>query len=168
MRTIVTRSLLKHRLRIPTIAATAPEGAMFVRRTLFLFLLTAVLASSLSVDFAAALDIKPKYSEFGNITGLETGWSDDTMSVRLDAPFVNSATVEFSPVVTQTGGGGVDFKPCSTTNAGYALDPKDPGVKVHEAVLLSAFLARRKVQVLVEGCVFSKPRIIAVGIDAVH
>ena len=68
------------------------------------------------------------------------------MGVKLDAPFVNSPT------------------PCKITTAGYALDPADKGVKVHQSVLLSAFLAGRKVRVLVEGCVYDKPRIIGVGI----
>lgn len=138
---------------------------MFVRRTLFIFLFTAVLASSLGLGFAQGLEIPRVYSKWGHITSLETGWADDTMSVGLDAPFVNSGEWTGGTIF---GGPPPFVKPCTTTNAGYALDPRDPGVKVHEAVLLSAFLTRKKVYVIVQGCVFSKPRIIAVGIDAVH
>jgi hypothetical protein len=61
------------------------------------------------------------------------------------------------------GGGGIEF--CTGTNSDYALDPKDPGVKVHEAVLLSAFLAGKKVRLLLQGCIYNKPRIISVMID---
>jgi hypothetical protein len=88
----------------------------------------------------------PNYSQFGHVIGIETGWLDDTMSVKLDVPAVNSPT------------------PCRIMTAGYALDPADKGVKVHQSVLLSAFLSGRKVRVLVDGCVYDKPRIIGVGI----
>jgi hypothetical protein len=67
------------------------------------------------------------------------------MSVRLRVPFVNPAS-------------------CKNTTAGYTLDPKDPGVKVHEAVLLSAFIAGKKVRVLIVGCNNDRPVIISVGI----
>jgi hypothetical protein len=138
---------------------------MFVRLTLFLFLFTAVLASSLSLGFA-----QQKLSEFGHITALETGHvgatstPDDTMSVILDVPPVNSGVLQFSTSPTTGGPRSVTIVPCQITNAGYGLDPKDPGVKVHEAALLGAFFAREKVRVLVDGCIYDKPRIIAVGI----
>jgi hypothetical protein len=47
---------------------------MFVRLNLFLF--TAVLASSLSLDFAAAQAqyTTRRFTEYGHITSLETGW----------------------------------------------------------------------------------------------
>jgi hypothetical protein len=138
---------------------------MFVRPTLFL------LASSLSLNFAAAQVVIPADTKFGHITALKTGhiattvlifnggpvpiWfrePAETMSVSLDVPFVNSS----EPGLTNI--------PCKITNAGYALDPKDPGVKVHEAVLLGAFLAGKKVRLSVEGCIYDKPRIFAVDI----
>ena len=97
------------------------------------------------------------YTAWGHVTALETGWSDDTMSITLDpsVPFVNSHQADASL-------GGAKF--CSVTTAGYALDPKDPGVKAHEAVLLAAYIAGKKVRLLISACVFNKPRVIAVGI----
>ncbi|HKW91211.1 MAG TPA: hypothetical protein VJX92_04880 [Methylomirabilota bacterium] len=88
----------------------------------------------------------PNYSQFGHVIGIETGWLDDTMAVKLDVPTVNSPT------------------PCRIMTAGYALDPNDKGVKLHQSVLLSAFLSGRKVRILVDGCVYDKPRVIGVGI----
>lgn len=123
--------------------------------------IAAAIASGLSASPAASA---PRYSEFGHVVGLETGWLDDTMGVKLDVPFVNSFEMSwlvFSPLESLPHG---RRKPCKITTAGYALDPKDRGVKLHQAVLLSAFLAGRKVRVLVEGCIYDKPRIIGVGI----
>lgn len=96
---------------------------------------------------ASPAQAAPNYSQFGHVIGIETGWLDDTMAVKLDVPTVNSK----SPV-------------CKIMTAGYALDPADKGVKLHQSVLLSAFLSGRKVRVLVDGCVYDKPRIIGVGI----
>jgi hypothetical protein len=143
---------------------------MFMRLNLLLF--TAMLASSLGLNFAAAQGtttfptfpvVRPEYSAFGHITALETGRTEsvfrdpeNTMSVSLDVAFVN-------PGPGELGGVGV-FTPCKIADAGYALDPKDPAVTVHEAALLSAFLAGKKVRVVVNGCIFDKPRIIGVDI----
>jgi hypothetical protein len=101
----------------------------------------------------------PEYTAWGHVSALETGWSQDTMSITLDptVPFVNGS----EPVV------GV-LVPCSVTNAGYALDPADPGVKVHEAALLSGLASRKWVRLLVLGCVFNKPKVIAVGVSDEH
>jgi hypothetical protein len=98
------------------------------------------------------------YTAWGHVTALETGWHDDTMSITLDpsVPFVNSS--RRSPVILQ------ELQFCTVTTAGYALDPKDPGVKAHEAVLLAAFIAGKKVRLLINACAYNKPRVIAVGI----
>ena len=69
------------------------------------------------------------------------------MLVSLDVPFSNSP------------------HKCPADNpAGlYALDPKDADVKVNEAVLLSAFLAGRKVSLVLAECAFGLiPRIVSV------
>jgi hypothetical protein len=120
------------------IATKLREGSMRSR-------LGIVIASAVGLCAVPAL-AAPNYSQFGQVIGIETGWSDDTMAVKLDVPTVNSPT------------------PCKITTAGYALDPTDRGVKLHQSVLLSAFLTGRKVRVLVDGCVYDKPRIIGVGI----
>ena len=53
---------------------------------------------------------------------------------------------------------------CSVTNAGYATNPADTGHSLFHTLLLSAFLNRKEVAILVSGCVFDKPRIIGVKI----
>jgi hypothetical protein len=79
------------------------------------------------------------------------------MSIELDpsVPFVNSSRFNSDCI---------PYMACKNTKVGYALDPNDPGVKVHEAVLLAAFIAGKKVRLLINQCVFDKPRVIAVGI----
>jgi len=98
--------------------------------------------------------VNPEYTNWGHVASLETGWSDNTMSIMLDpsVPFVDN------PHPFSVSGG------CKITSAGYALDPKDPGINVHEATLLSAFVAHKKVRQLIFGCAYDKPRVIAVGL----
>ena len=128
-----------------------------MRRTLFLFLFIAALALSLSLGFAQQGGTVPKiqlpdeiYSQFGHIIGLETGGRDHPISVKLDAPVVP----------------GSGLLVCKITDAGYALDPEAEGTRFHEAVILGAFLAGKKVRVLIDGCFKEKPLIIAVGIGS--
>jgi hypothetical protein len=120
-----------------------------------------ILAASAALaqtPVSAGFEWSNLYTAWGHVTALETGWHDDTMSITLDpsVPFVNSG--HRSPVVNQP------FVSCKITTAGYALDPKDPGVKAHEAVLLAAFIAGKKVRLLINACAYDKPRVIAVGI----
>jgi hypothetical protein len=114
-------------------------------------------------------------TEFRHITTFQTGSrggppvknpipgrsipADDTVAVNLDVPFVNSGTKPPGSLAT------IPPTPCSITTGGYALDPADPGVKLNESVLLSAYLAGKKVQLQLDGCVFDKPRIISVGMS---
>ena len=131
----------------------------------------------LACAFSAAVGATPAQAEetaFGHIVSMQTGSvggapaiqgitthipADDTVSVTLDVPFVNTEDV---PVASRVGTPGT---PCKNTQGGYALDPKDTGVKLNESVLLSAFMAGRKVRLTVSGCVFNKPRIISVMLN---
>jgi hypothetical protein len=80
--------------------------------------------------------------------------SGDSIAVTLDVPFVNSSeTPNLLPF---------DAHPCTVTNGGYALDPEDPGIKLNESVLLSAYLAGKRVRLGLSGCVFNRPRIVSV------
>jgi hypothetical protein len=112
---------------------------------------------------------KTNQTNYGHIVELETGSlqekilrpgpipADDTMIVILDVAFVNSfypsLPGDFHPPRT----------PCKITKGTYALDPKDTGVKVNESVLLSAYLAAKKVSLVLDGCVFDMPRIVSVN-----
>jgi len=87
----------------------------------------------------------PQYTLWGSVQDLEGGWGQDTMAVRHSAPLMNPAG-------------------CSVTNAGYATNPADTGHSLFHTLLLSAFLNRKEVSLLIDGCVFNKPRIIAVKI----
>jgi hypothetical protein len=115
-----------------------------------------VAAFLTSVSAGRAQVIEQHYTAWGHIVALETGWFNDTMSITLDpsVPFVNGTEPGFRP--------GEHF--CTVKTAGYALDPADAGVKVHQAALLSGYIAGKHVRLLVSGCVFSKPRVIAVGL----
>jgi hypothetical protein len=116
-----------------------------------------------------------QHTDYGHITALHTGsWglpltlpglqiaADDTITVDLDVRFTNSA-YPFQGVTLP--GHAPTRVPCEVTNGGYALDPKDPGTKVNESVLLSAFLNGKKVSLFLNGCVFNKPRIVSVSMS---
>ena len=118
-------------------------------------------------------------TSFGHILTLQTGSlgkadvaafvgtnhveADDTLSVTLDVTFVNSA----ARGVSETSNRPASF-PCRDTSGGYALDPKDSGAKLNESVLLSAYHARKRVRLKLDGCVFDKPRIISVALSAAN
>lgn len=87
-------------------------------------------------------------SQWGHILWFETGWRADTMAVMLDVPTVNPTNPS-----------------CGTTNAGYALDPQDPGVRVHEAAIMGAYFGGKRVRIRADGCAFNKPRVIAVAVQ---
>ncbi len=87
----------------------------------------------------------PQYTQWGSLQELEGGWGQDTMAVRHSAPLVNPNA-------------------CAVTNAGYATNPADTGHSLFHTMLLSAFLNRKEVSLLISGCAYSKPRIIAVKI----
>jgi hypothetical protein len=133
----------------------------------------ALTATILSLAFPTLA----QQTDYGHITALQTGSlggapnpgslqrrieADDTLAVDLDATFVNSA--EPNPVATLH----LPPTPCKVTTGGYALDPKDSGVKLNESVLLSAYLAGRKVSLHLSGCVFDKPRIVSVSMSTAN
>jgi hypothetical protein len=108
-------------------------------------MVVAVAFVSLVTWTPTALAQTEQYTQWGSVQELEAGWGEDTMSVRHSAALVNP--------------GG-----CSITNAGYATNPADTGHSLFHTLLLSAFLNRKEVALLVSGCVYNKPRIIAVKI----
>lgn len=83
------------------------------------------------------------WSAMGLITGFEAGWTQDTMAVEHTAPLVNPSN-------------------CPVTNGGYATDPADPGRSLFHAVVEKAFQHQKDAQLLIAGCAFGKPKIIAV------
>ena len=108
-----------------------------------------IVAASVLVSLVAwaptAFAQAERYTDWGSVQELEAGWVLDAMAVRHSAPMVNP--------------GG-----CSVTNAGYATNPADAGHSLFHTLLLSAFLNRKEVALLVSGCAFDKPRIISVKI----
>jgi hypothetical protein len=145
-----------------------------IKKRAFSYFIFVVFASCFSFSFPAFA----QHTAYGHITSLQTGsWgephtigslpgrilADDTMAVDLDVPFVNSSTPNISGVVA--GRPKPPPTPCKVTTGGYALDPKDAGTRVNESVLLSAFLAGKKVSLFLDGCIFDKPRIVSVSMS---
>jgi hypothetical protein len=57
----------------------------------------------------------------------------------------------------------MDPEKCGTTD-GYITDPGDPGVSLHHSTLAAAFLAGKRVSLVLSGCNVGRPRIIGVSI----
>jgi hypothetical protein len=135
-----------------------------------------VLISILSLAFP----VLAQETAYGRITALQTGSlggapgpsvvpgrveGDDTVAVDLNVPFVNSSDSGTVPTVQKLRPPSPSTS-CKITTGGYVLDPKDAGVKLNESVLLSAYLAGRKVSLHLSGCVFGKPRIVSISMSA--
>ena len=86
-----------------------------------------------------------QWTGWGVINQIEAGWSADTMAVTHSASIVNPDG-------------------CAVTNYGYATDPNDSGRSLFHTVALTAFMNKKKVALLIAGCVYNKPKIIAVKI----
>ncbi|MBW4621783.1 MAG: hypothetical protein KME17_20760 [Cyanosarcina radialis HA8281-LM2] len=84
-------------------------------------------------------------TEWGSVRSMTAGWVVDSMAVFHSAPVVNPDG-------------------CPVTTAGYATNPADTGRSLFHTLLLSAFMNRKEVQLLISGCAYSKPRIIAVSV----
>jgi len=103
---------------------------------------TALALATLLVACSQLSFSQDQVTDWGRITQLRAGWVEDSMAVFLTAPVKNTG--------------------CKTTDAGYATNPSDPGHKLFHATLLGAYLNNKQVQVILRGCIYDKPRIIAV------
>jgi len=110
-------------------------------------LVAAVLICGVLVVSSLRTDAQPRntYTQWGSVRELEAGWVEDVITVYHSAPLVNP--------------GG-----CPVTNAGYATNPNDAGHSLFHTLLLNALLNSRGVALLISGCVYGKPHIIAVKI----
>lgn len=104
-----------------------------------------LLCSLLLISSRTAAQPPTAPTQWGSVQQLEAGWTEDVVTVFHSAPLVNP--------------GG-----CAVTNAGYATSPADPGHSLFHTLLLSAFLNRKEVSLLISGCAYGKPHIIAVKI----
>jgi hypothetical protein len=105
--------------------------------------LALALVSGASVSTVEAQT--PQATDWGSVTILGGGWVEDVMSVYHSAPIRNP---------TQ----------CAVTNSGYSTNAADAGHSLFHTLLLSAFLNRVEVQLLISGCAYSKPRIVGVNL----
>ena len=100
----------------------------------------------LTVADGARAQTQPLYSEWGVITMISAGWSQDTMAVYHSPPAL------------------VNPSKCTVLNGGYATDPGDTGRGLFHSVALKAFMNKSQVQFVVLGCAFNKPKIIGVNV----
>ena len=115
------------------------------RFTMRLAVLTAMFCGLSVSTSQVTAQASPQYTQWGSIQDFEAGWGQVTMSIRPSAAVMNPSA-------------------CSVANAGYATNPADTGHSLFHALLLSAFLNRKEVSLLIDGCVYNKPRVIAVKI----
>jgi hypothetical protein len=104
-----------------------------------------LVAGSIGVALTSSANAAETWTAFGKISYIEAGWKQDTVAIFLGAPMVNPDN-------------------CPVTNAGSATDPGDPGHSLFHTTALAALLNGKEVHLLISGCVFGKPKIIAIGI----
>ncbi len=87
----------------------------------------------------------PTNTEVGYIGYMVGGWINSNVSVQLaNLPNINPASCPIAD--------------------GYVTDPADPGNQLFNSMLLSAFMASKRVRLTLDGCAVLRPRIIAVEI----
>lgn len=87
----------------------------------------------------------PTSTNEGYVTFMEGGWVSASLRVQLSS------------------GNNTNPSACSILD-GYTTDPSDSGYQLFNSMLLSAYLANRKVRLTIDGCVSGRPRIISVVI----
>ena len=113
-----------------------------VRTRLLVAAVVICSAASAGVVHIAA-QATTQYTAWGSVQDLEAGWGEDVMSIRHSAAVVNPAA-------------------CPVINGGYATSLTDSGHSLFHTLLLSGFLNRKEVALLISGCSYGKPRVIAV------
>ena len=86
--------------------------------------------ASASTSFGSTAQARPQSTQWGSVQELEAGWGEDAMSVR------------HSGAVMNPGG-------CTVANGGYATSPADTGHSLFHTLLLSGFLNRKEVALLI-------------------
>jgi hypothetical protein len=81
-----------------------------------------------------------------SIAEINSGWWDDVFRVVLDAPVQNSHG-------------------CAAADS-YMVEKDDPGRRAHQAMLISSFMAGKKIYVIIQGChSHGRPKIIGVHVQ---
>lgn len=107
-----------------------------------LTLIATVLSAVLSAGPAAAA---PRNTEAGFIGFISGGWVNPHLRVQLaNLPNINP---DACPIAD-----------------GYMTDPADPGNQLFNSMLLSAFMANKRVRLTLDGCTGLRPGIISVQI----
>jgi hypothetical protein len=103
------------------------------------------------VSAAIALVLVPHATQaqtgtgMANMTSLWNAWNQSALAINLDIPEISAG--------------------CSTAGV-YVTDPANPASKLIEPILLSAYMARRKVGLILQGCYQgSYPTIISVNVE---
>ena len=105
--------------------------------------LFALLANMALVAPAHAADAA--VTEWGRVLDLQAGWTVDRMLVFHGAAMKNP-------------------EGCPLTTNGYIIDENAPGRGTFYTLLLSALLNSRDVQLVIQGCFETRPRIVSVSI----
>jgi hypothetical protein len=100
-------------------------------------------------------------TDWGQVDDLRSAWADDAMGMHHSAPFRNSQILQLSATVNQ---GPTYVDQCTVKNDGYATLPSDPGRKLHHALLVGAFVHGKELRLVLKGCAYDRPRIIAVEV----
>lgn len=110
----------------------------------FLTALKFVLASSCLVTAAGPALAAPSHLGWTQITALSGGWTDPHMRVVTSGAFLNPDGCPFTD--------------------GYIIDATMSGATLLQSMLLTAFATGAEIQLTVDGCVLSRPRVISVDI----
>jgi hypothetical protein len=101
------------------------------------------LAAGAALAFASSAAMAtPVELPWAKVTYIAGGWTAAHVRVQTTATFSNPAT-------------------CAMTD-GYVVEASLPGAQLFASMLLTAFSTGREVQLVVDGCVLERPRVIGV------
>jgi hypothetical protein len=100
----------------------------------------------LTISIAVVCTAHAQHHVSGTITQLRTGWNADSFGIMLDAPQANPAH-------------------CTTNNLGYVSSIDQPGYHTYYAAALAAYVAGKRVTVVVHltECLGPFPKIIGIN-----
>jgi hypothetical protein len=106
----------------------------FMRMVIKVLFLSLVLSSSANAT--------PNVGAWGHVNYLGGGWTNADLRVQMDIAFYNPES-------------------CSFTD-GYMVNNADGGHELFSSLLITAYTLHQQVQLVVDGCYFSRPHIIGV------
>lgn len=100
------------------------------------------ILAAIAACIPVAAQATPYYTQPGYVTLMHGGWSASNLRIQTDLAFSNPEN-------------------CFSQD-GYMVDSNDSGHELFSSMILSAYVSHLKISLVLDGCVYDRPHIIAV------